>query len=149
VVQDFGSVDPRRVAAFDAFQYYEQSDEPQVWQQRIHAVRLRDETSLDSLEELTVGASAILLDAYHPDKLGGAGITSDWNLAAEAVKRLSKPVILAGGLSPENVAEAIARVRPYAVDVSSGVESEPGRKDPEKVRRFIDAVREFDSSNAG
>ena len=87
---------------------------------------------------------AVLLDAYHPDKLGGAGATFDWVLARKAKDAFRKPIILAGGLTPENVGEAIAAVRPYAVDVSSGVESEPGRKDLGKLRAFIDAVRRAD-----
>ncbi|MFH1091087.1 MAG: phosphoribosylanthranilate isomerase, partial [Pseudomonadota bacterium] len=64
-----------------------------------------------------------------------AGITFDWNLAVETARR--RPIILAGGLSPDNVIEAVRTVRPYAVDVSSGVESEPGRKDHEKLESFI------------
>jgi phosphoribosylanthranilate isomerase len=70
---------------------------------------------------------------------GGRGVLTDWNRAAK-VARIA-PMVLAGGLNPNNVAEAIARVRPYAVDVSSGVESAPGVKDAELVRRFVDAVR--------
>ena len=79
--------------------------------------------------------ATLLLDTYCPDKAGGAGRTFDWNLAVEPARR--RPIILAGGLTPENVAEAVTLVRPYAVDVSSGVESEPGRKDHEKLSSFI------------
>lgn len=78
-------------------------------------------------------ASAVLLDSG-----GGTGRTFDWAVAVEARKHA--PIILAGGLTPENVADAIFKVRPVAVDVSSGVESEPGRKDPAKMRDFIEAV---------
>jgi phosphoribosylanthranilate isomerase len=80
--------------------------------------------------------SAFLLDTPSPDH-GGTGRTFDWNLAAAFKKHTKKPVILSGGLTPENVAEAIRTVQPYGVDVSSGVESSPGRKDHAKLRDFI------------
>jgi phosphoribosylanthranilate isomerase len=81
-----------------------------------------------------------LLDSYVPGQPGGTGATFNWDLAAAAVAQ-GRPVWLAGGLTAANVAEAVCRVRPYAVDVSSGVESAPGRKDPDKIRAFITAVR--------
>jgi phosphoribosylanthranilate isomerase len=81
-----------------------------------------------------------LLDAYSKAGLGGTGETFNWELAIEA-KKYGKPVFLAGGLTPNNVADAVRRVRPFAVDVSSGVESAPGKKDAAKVRAFIAAVR--------
>jgi phosphoribosylanthranilate isomerase len=84
--------------------------------------------------------SAVLVDAYMPGQHGGTGRTAPWQLLAGL--RLPVPLILAGGLTPDNVAEAIRVVRPYAVDVASGVESSPGRKDPLLVCRFIDAARE-------
>jgi phosphoribosylanthranilate isomerase len=83
---------------------------------------------------------AWLLDAYVPGQQGGTGQTFDWDVAQMAVS-LGKPVILAGGLSPENVGEAVFRVRPFAVDVSGGVEKEPGKKDHDRIREFIDIVR--------
>lgn len=89
-------------------------------------------------------SSTIQLDTLHPEKLGGVGEPFDWEIAAEIKERTKLRIILAGGLTPENVQDAIARVRPYAVDVSSGVESEPGRKDHEKLRAFIRAVQEWD-----
>lgn len=79
--------------------------------------------------------ATLLLDAYCPQARGGTGTTFDWNLAAATAKR--RRVILAGGLTPENVIEAVQTVHPYAVDVSSGVESAPGRKDHAKLERFI------------
>jgi phosphoribosylanthranilate isomerase len=91
-------------------------------------------------------AQAFLLDSYHPSQFGGLGIPVDWDLAAELRERSPLPVILAGGLTSENVAEAIERVRPYAVDVSSGVESEPGVKDHAKLEAFIRAVQAHDAS---
>ncbi len=81
-----------------------------------------------------IGAT-LLLDTYSPSAQGGTGTTFDWNLASEISR--SRPIILAGGLSPENVADAIRAVNPYAVDVSSGVEHEPGRKDHDKMSRFV------------
>jgi phosphoribosylanthranilate isomerase len=81
-----------------------------------------------------------LLDACAPGRPGGTGQTFNCDLALEAMK-LGRPVFLAGGLTPENVADAVRRVRPYAVDVSSGVEAAPGRKDPAKVRAFIESAK--------
>jgi phosphoribosylanthranilate isomerase len=83
--------------------------------------------------------SAVLLDGHVPGLYGGTGQAAPWQLLADF--RPGVPVILAGGLTPENVAEAVRAVRPYAVDVASGVEAAPGRKDPEKVRRFIEEAR--------
>ena len=80
---------------------------------------------------------AVLLDARHPMAFGGTGTVVDWGLAGEIVAALPVPVILAGGLHPANVAEAVRRVRPYAVDASSGLETSPGIKDPERIRAFI------------
>jgi len=85
-------------------------------------------------------SAAILLDAHVEGKLGGTGRTFDWDLAVQA-KSLGKPIILAGGLTPGNVAEAVRKVQPYAVDVSSGVEASPGKKDHDKIREFIQNVR--------
>jgi phosphoribosylanthranilate isomerase len=85
---------------------------------------------------------AVLLDAYAPGAYGGTGQVVDWNVVRnERDLLMGLPVILAGGLTPENVAEAIVTARPDAVDVASGVESSPGKKDPEKVRRFIAEAR--------
>ncbi len=80
---------------------------------------------------------AIVLDTLVPGHKGGTGQTCDWNTAARIVHFADLPVFLAGGLTPENVAQAVAEVKPYGVDVSSGVESSPGNKDPHKVSRFI------------
>ncbi|HTQ12081.1 MAG TPA: phosphoribosylanthranilate isomerase [Fimbriimonadaceae bacterium] len=84
----------------------------------------------------------IVLDAFDDRLFGGTGKPLDWDLAAALRELLPKPVILAGGLTPDNVAEAIRRVRPYAVDVSSGVESSPGIKDSAKLRDFILAAKQ-------
>jgi phosphoribosylanthranilate isomerase len=104
----------------------------------IKALRLRDAESLVGHERYRV--SALLLDAWVAESFGGTGQCCDWTLA-EPVARL-RPVILAGGLTPENVGVAIRQVRPYAVDVSSGVEMAPGRKNPRKVAQFIRLAKE-------
>jgi phosphoribosylanthranilate isomerase len=104
----------------------------------IKAIRVRDEDSLRAAAEYDV--DALLLDTYTDTERGGTGRTFDWSLAVRA-KKIGPPIILSGGLTTENVQEAIRKVRPYAVDVSSGVEREPGRKDPEKLRRFIELCK--------
>jgi len=85
-------------------------------------------------------APALLVDASVKGAYGGTGVTADWKSAAELAKQY--PLLLAGGLTPENAAEAIGRVQPWGVDVASGVESAPGEKDPHKMKAFIQAVRE-------
>lgn len=87
------------------------------------------------------GVSRLVLDAYDAKDFGGTGKRVDWDLAAEIVEASKVPVVLAGGLTPENVGEAIQRVRPFGVDVSSGVEAQPGVKDHAKVRAFIEAAK--------
>jgi phosphoribosylanthranilate isomerase len=104
----------------------------------LKAFRIRGAESLQALPDYPT--DAWLLDAYAAGGRGGTGEQFNWDLALEA-KKLGKPIFLAGGLTPENIAEAVRTVRPYAVDVSSGVESAPGIKDPAKVRRFITAAR--------
>ena len=108
----------------------------------VKALRVRAGEDLDAISDYA-GAAAILLDAYVEGKQGGAGETFEWGLAAEA-QRFKRPIILAGGLEADNVAAAIARVRPFAVDVSSGVEARPGEKDHDRMARFVEAVRGTD-----
>jgi phosphoribosylanthranilate isomerase len=104
----------------------------------LKALRVRDEESLQTLENFQT--DAFLLDACSKTGLGGTGETFNWDLAI-AARKFAKPIFLAGGLTPENVEEAVRKVRPFAVDVSSGVESAPGKKDPAKVVAFISAAR--------
>jgi phosphoribosylanthranilate isomerase len=104
----------------------------------IKAFRLRGDMQ-DSLFA-AYKVSALLLDAFVPDQFGGTGHRCDWTKAAAIASQ--HRVILAGGLNPENVAEAVRQVHPYGVDVSSGVEEKPGQKDPEKVARFIRMAKE-------
>ena len=105
----------------------------QVNRRVLKAFRVKDISSLDPVREYDV--AGYLLDAWSPKAFGGTGVTFNWDMAALAKEY--GPLVLAGGLTPENVAAAVSKVNPYAVDVSSGVELSPGRKDPEKVREFI------------
>jgi phosphoribosylanthranilate isomerase len=104
----------------------------------IKAFRVDSEKSLTIMSQYPT--AAWLLDSYVADQPGGTGACFDWELARRA-KEWKRPIVLAGGLTCENVSEAVRTAQPYAVDVASGVESSPGKKDPEKVRRFIAAVR--------
>lgn len=105
----------------------------------IKALRLKG--GMDESVFSAYRVSALLLDAYVPDQYGGTGHCCDWARATEIASR--HRVILAGGLNPENVSDAVRQVRPYGVDVSSGVEKSPGQKDPEKVATFIRMAREL------
>ena len=129
-------------------QYYEDTADKSRFrrgsQWRIKAFRMQGESSLAEIEAFSEPVGAILLDAYHKDKLGGAGETFDWSLAVRAKALTERPVILSGGLTPENVQDALETVRPYGVDVASGVESAPGIKDHAKIKAFVRAVREWD-----
>jgi phosphoribosylanthranilate isomerase len=104
----------------------------------LKALRVKDADSIAALENFST--DAFLLDAYSKSGLGGTGEKFNWDLAVEAQK-FGKPIFLAGGLTPENVADAVRKVQPFAVDVSSGVESAPGKKDAAKMRAFIQAVK--------
>jgi phosphoribosylanthranilate isomerase len=103
----------------------------------IKAFRVKDASTLKEMNKFNV--AACLLDAWSPTAHGGTGKTFNWKIAAAAA--ISERMVLAGGLTPENVAEAVRQVKPCAVDVSSGVESEPGKKDAELVRRFFRSLR--------
>ncbi len=98
--------------------------------------------SLEQIHEYEqAGVSALLIDTAIGRRPGGTGRTSDWSAARELVQAAAVPMLLAGGLTPENVAAAVAAVRPAGVDVGSGVEAAPGRKNPDKLRRFVAAAR--------
>jgi phosphoribosylanthranilate isomerase len=102
----------------------------------IKAVKVDSETpaGVEAFSKAT-----LLLDTYSPSAAGGTGKRFDWSLAVSVAKK--RPIVLAGGLTPENVAQAIKMVRPYGVDVSSGVEIGPGRKDHAKIEQFIRAAK--------
>jgi phosphoribosylanthranilate isomerase len=110
----------------------------------IAVVHVSENGADGSSQELLGRCRMLLLDTGGGDRPGGTGKAFDWDLIAG--KSWPLPLILAGGLTPENVSEAIARVRPSAVDVASGVESSPGIKDEIRMRRFFDAVRRADAS---
>lgn len=100
----------------------------------IKAIRVKGGESLAALKDYQTPA-AFLLDAWSPDAHGGTGLTFNWEIAANAAK--SSCIILAGGLTPDNIEAAISKVLPFGVDVSSGVEASPGKKDPLLVQAFI------------
>jgi len=104
----------------------------------IKVFRIKDENSLKAVPHYQV--DAYLLDTYVEGTPGGTGESFSWDLALRA-KEFDRPIILAGGLTPDNVAGAIRQVRPYGVDVSTGIEMEPGKKDHEKMKEFIKIVR--------
>ena len=116
--------------------------EPLAYAQRllqpvIKAVPVDDRFTAASLDAIPPEIT-VLLDAHDPVRRGGTGRTIDWGSAAEAARR--RPVFLSGGLNPGNVADAITRVRPYGVDLASGIESSPGVKDPVRLRALFEAV---------
>jgi phosphoribosylanthranilate isomerase len=106
----------------------------------IKAARVRDRASVQALRAFRVAVDYHLLDAYADEARGGTGKTFRWELAKE--RGAGPPLILSGGITPDNVAEAIAGVRPFAVDSASGTESEPGVKDPAKVTALMRAVEQ-------
>lgn len=107
----------------------------------IKSLRVMTDESADSILAKIGIRSAVLIDAFDTQLYGGTGRRVDWGVVAEVVQRTAARVILAGGLNPDNVAQAIQLVRPYAVDVSGGVEAEIGAKDAGKLRAFIQAVK--------
>ena len=104
---------------------------------------MQDSLDLEQVKKDYAGASGLLLDAYHPNVRGGTGQTFDWNRIPES---MAHEIILAGGLDSTNVGEAVRSVRPYAVDVSGGVEKSKGIKDAEKIKAFIEGVKRGDNS---
>ncbi|MGM0983492.1 MAG: phosphoribosylanthranilate isomerase [Pseudomonadota bacterium] len=112
----------------------------------IKALRMRDGLDLHAAAEAYGGGQALLLDAYRSGVPGGTGETFDWSRIPAC---LAKPVILAGGLMPDNVAEAITAVSPFAVDVSGGIEVSPGVKDSARMAAFLRAVRRADDVRCG
>jgi len=103
----------------------------------IKAFRVQQDTDIRGAMDRYPNASGFLLDAYVKGQPGGTGERFDWGL----IPRSYAPIILAGGLTPDNAKDAIEQVAPWALDVSGGIESKPGRKDPDKMARFIDACR--------
>jgi len=139
--------DPRpiiEVCAVDVIQFHGDETPEQVAavnQRSYRAFRIRTEDDLQRLPRYS--CSAFLLDAYVPGIPGGTGVRFPWSLAEKA-KGYGRPIIVAGGLTPANVALCIETTRPYGVDVSSGVEAEPGRKDHGLIRAFVANARAAD-----
>ncbi len=133
-------VEIRDFCSLDMLQFHGQ--EPPEYcasfrQRAIKAFRVKDESAIDEIKAYMGAVRAILLDAWSPKAHGGTGERFDWTIASEIVKSVTSPVILAGGLDVVTVREAIERVGPYGVDVSSGVELSPGKKDHKLVKEFI------------
>ncbi|MBE6506754.1 MAG: phosphoribosylanthranilate isomerase [Methanocorpusculum parvum] len=108
----------------------------------IKAVHVLDESAVDTAKSFEPYADAVLLDSRTADRIGGTGITHDWSISAKVVEAVSKPVILAGGLRPENLAAAMSVVKPYAVDVHSGVKRD-GVRDFDRTRDFVRIAHGF------
>ena len=135
-------VQSRLLAPFDAVQAIGvTSADVEASQRAIHVCRIGSD---DPLPE-PASYDALLLDAFAPDAYGGTGVRIDLDVAKGVMAESVRPIILAGGLTPDNVREVILALRPYAVDVSSGVESSPGVKDPDTLRAFFEAVRQADA----
>ena len=107
----------------------------------LKAFQVKDLQSLDSTLSEYRTATYILLDSYSVEKMGGTGQKFDWSIGENIVQNLGQKVVVAGGLKPENIKDAVIKMNPFGVDVSSGVESSPGLKDAEKLRKFIEGAR--------
>lgn len=106
----------------------------------IKAFRLKDKEDLKKINDY--GTDFYLLDTYKRDSIGGTGATFDWKILKDF--EILKPVILSGGLTPGNVGSAIKEIAPFGVDVSTGVENSPGKKDPALMKKFVENVRKLD-----
>jgi phosphoribosylanthranilate isomerase len=110
----------------------------------IKAFRIQNERDIENIKRYRGVVRAILLDTFQKGKAGGTGRTFDWSLALKA-KETGIPLILAGGLGPENIQEAIATVKSYAVDVNSGIEERPGKKDPLLMKQLMENIKKVSS----
>ena len=132
--------DVLKEVALDTLQFHGQESEQACAlynKPYIKAIRMNENINLSEEVEKYFSAHALLLDTYIEGLPGGTGIVFDWDLIP---KDMAKPIILAGGLNASNVKDVIKKISPYAVDVSSGVEAEKGRKDPSKIKEFINEV---------
>ena len=107
----------------------------------IKAVSMNSGSALEQAEKDFIDAAALLMDSHEPGDLGGTGRTLNWRSMGRIGEQTGRPLILAGGLTPENVWQAVQRVKPWAVDVSSGVEDAPGIKNAESMRQFIEQAK--------
>ena len=130
-------------ARFDVLQVHRVSNDWKIDRKHFQGLELWRALNPDEFKFQVSGFrfDRFLLDSYDPLTIGGTGKTCDWNHAREIIQTLKSPVLLAGGLTPDNVAEAIQVAHPWGVDVSSGVEIEPGVKDIAKVETFIAACK--------
>ena len=132
--------DVLKEVALDTLQFHGQESEQACAlynKPYIKAIRMNENINLSEEVEKYFSAHALLLDTYIEGLPGGTGIVFDWDLIP---KDMAKPIILAGGLNASNVKDAIKKISPYAVDVSGGVEAEKGKKDPSKIKEFINEV---------
>lgn len=135
----FGSLLHEAHNVFDYVQAFDWPSHLGVSATKIQVVRWRPD---HEAFQPAMAPSLMLFDSFHPTLAGGAGETADWDQMAEDLHRYLGSSFVAGGLTPENVGEAIRKLSPWGVDVSSGVESEPGKKDFGRIKAFIDAVRQ-------
>ncbi|MFW6110729.1 MAG: phosphoribosylanthranilate isomerase [Thermoproteota archaeon] len=136
-------VTPTSIQIHGGKNLYKDIGERRVNTRMIGAIKAKDGLSEREIVRFTRLFDAVLIDSHVPGKHGGTGRVHDWGISKRVRDLLyPKPLVLAGGLSPDNVKEAIQTVRPYAVDVSTGVEKRPGIKDPEKVTKFIKKTKE-------
>jgi phosphoribosylanthranilate isomerase len=135
---------PRRIQVYGSPTFFKNIRKKMSNASLIGSVRVDTFNIIKNAIDTAKFCDAVLLDSYIADKHGGTGIIHDWNVSKQVKEAIyPKPLILAGGLNPSNVKEAINRVKPYAVDVSSGVESSPGLKDPNKIFEFIKNAKEI------
>jgi phosphoribosylanthranilate isomerase len=152
VLVNAGEEEIRRIwqsGCIDVLQFHGGEPDEAILRHQQRGIPVIRATAVRTLEDVSaLGASRLsdlLLDAWQPGEWGGTGRTCDWPLAREAVLRFpDKRIILSGGLNPDNVADAVAQVRPFAVDVASGVESAPGIKDAARIRAFVRQARGAD-----
>jgi len=135
-IADLCALDALQLHGAESPEFCRQFDRPVI-----KSIKVRGPESVEGLARYRV--AALLLDTHMPGAMGGTGRAFDWSLAVRAKE--AGPVILSGGLTPENVGEAIQAVAPYAVDVASGVET-GGQKDPAKIRAFIARVHEWNAA---
>ncbi len=108
----------------------------------IKAIRVKDEKSIEKINSYRGCVKAVLLDTYKKEKAGGTGESFDWHLAIKA-KEYGLPVILSGGIGPDNIKDALTMVKPFAVDVNSKLEIKPGKKSPELIKKLKEALNSF------
>lgn len=133
-----------KICGLDLFQLHgEESPEfcKSLMPRSLKAIRIRDKARDEEIHAYKGSVRGILLDTWSKDAKGGTGQTFNWEIARDIVKGFEVPVILAGGLNPENIKDAIKKVKPYGVDVSSGVEKAPGVKDQRLLEEFFMALK--------